>query len=260
MRAVTGKPIKLLGTGEKMDALEDFPPQARGRPYSRHGRYRLAGRAGVGDDRRRTGAGHGRANGQGPVRHERPVPAARADVQDGRHGLDHENDAGHRQDGQADRAGRYRRQRVQAPAGDHLVHDEAGTQDAETAQCQPQEAGRQGLRLDRSGNQPADEDAPPDGGHDEVHDRQEGRQARHDGPDGLHDGARPRYGSGAGGAGNAATSARYGCRWWHARCAGMDPKQLEEMARRMGGPGGPMGGMPKLPGLGGGSPFGGKKK
>src|ERR671930_2704583 len=27
MRAVTGKPIKLLGTGEKMDALEDFYPQ-----------------------------------------------------------------------------------------------------------------------------------------------------------------------------------------------------------------------------------------
>ncbi|WP_029006275.1 signal recognition particle protein [Azorhizobium doebereinerae] len=27
MRAVTGKPIKLLGTGEKMDALEDFDPQ-----------------------------------------------------------------------------------------------------------------------------------------------------------------------------------------------------------------------------------------
>src|SRR3712207_7942352 len=27
MRAVTGKPIKLVGTGEKMDALEEFHPQ-----------------------------------------------------------------------------------------------------------------------------------------------------------------------------------------------------------------------------------------
>src|SRR5918993_1465973 len=27
MRAVTGKPIKLVGTGEKVDALEEFPPQ-----------------------------------------------------------------------------------------------------------------------------------------------------------------------------------------------------------------------------------------
>ncbi|MEM1317866.1 MAG: signal recognition particle protein, partial [Pseudomonadota bacterium] len=41
----------------------------------------------------------------------------------------------------------------------------------------------------------------------------------------------------------------------------MDPKALEDMARNMGsGLGGGMGGMPKLPGLGGGSPFGGKKK
>ncbi|MEL6735975.1 MAG: signal recognition particle protein [Pseudomonadota bacterium] len=52
----------------------------------------------------------------------------------------------------------------------------------------------------------------------------------------------------------------------------MDPKQLEEMARQMGSSGGLPGGMgggmpklpglggPKLPGLGGGSPFGGKKK
>lgn len=47
-----------------------------------------------------------------------------------------------------------------------------------------------------------------------------------------------------------------------------DPKALEDMARQMGGPGGMPGGMPKLPGLGGpklpglggGSPFGGKKK
>ena len=27
MRAVTGKPIKLIGTGEKMDALEEFHPK-----------------------------------------------------------------------------------------------------------------------------------------------------------------------------------------------------------------------------------------
>jgi signal recognition particle subunit SRP54 len=46
MRAVTGKPIKLIGTGEKMDALEEFHPQARRRPHSRHGRHRLAGRKG----------------------------------------------------------------------------------------------------------------------------------------------------------------------------------------------------------------------
>jgi hypothetical protein len=47
MRAVTGKPIKLIGTGEKMDALEEFHPQPHRRPHPRHGRHRLAGREGA---------------------------------------------------------------------------------------------------------------------------------------------------------------------------------------------------------------------
>jgi hypothetical protein len=55
MRAVTGKPIKLIGTGEKMDALEEFHPQARRRPHPRHGRHRFAGREGGRDHRRRKG-------------------------------------------------------------------------------------------------------------------------------------------------------------------------------------------------------------
>ena len=38
MRAVTGKPIKLMGTGEKLDGLEDFHPAAHRRAHSRHGR------------------------------------------------------------------------------------------------------------------------------------------------------------------------------------------------------------------------------
>ena len=42
--------------------------------------------------------------------------------------------------------------------------------------------------------------------------------------------------------------------------ANMDPKQLEQMAKQMGGPGGLGGGMPKLPGLGGPGLGGGKKK
>ena len=52
MRAVTGKPIKLIGTGERMDALEDFDPAPHRRPHPRHGRHRLAGREGRGHDRR----------------------------------------------------------------------------------------------------------------------------------------------------------------------------------------------------------------
>ncbi len=40
MRAVTGVPIKVLGTGEKMDALEDFRADRVAKPHSRHGRCR----------------------------------------------------------------------------------------------------------------------------------------------------------------------------------------------------------------------------
>ena len=77
MRAVTGKPIKLIGTGERMDALEDFDPS------------RIAGRIlGMGDivslvekaaanDRPRAGDARRREDAQGPVRPHRPARAAR---------------------------------------------------------------------------------------------------------------------------------------------------------------------------------------
>ena len=44
MRAVTGKPIKLIGTGEKLDAHRGFLSAAHRRPHSRHGRHHFAGR------------------------------------------------------------------------------------------------------------------------------------------------------------------------------------------------------------------------
>jgi signal recognition particle subunit SRP54 len=55
MRAVTGKPIKLIGTGEKLDALEDFHPSRIADRILGHGRHRFARREGRGDDRRREG-------------------------------------------------------------------------------------------------------------------------------------------------------------------------------------------------------------
>ena len=67
MRAVTGKPIKLIGTGEKMDALEDFHPGPHRRPHPRHGRHRLAGREGRREHRPRQGARHRREDAQGPT-------------------------------------------------------------------------------------------------------------------------------------------------------------------------------------------------
>ena len=77
MRAVTGKPIKLIGTGEKLDALEEFDPVAHRRPHPRHGRHRRAGRESRRHHRRRKGDARRREDAQGPVRPRRPARAAR---------------------------------------------------------------------------------------------------------------------------------------------------------------------------------------
>ena len=61
------------------------------------------------------------------------------------------------------------------PAGDHLLNDAQGAQDAETTQCQPQDdASAKGSGSSVQEDQPASENAPPDGRHDESHVRQEG--------------------------------------------------------------------------------------
>ena len=68
MRAVTGKPIKLHRHRRKDGCAGGFPSPAHRQPHSRHGRHRLAGREGGGDDRRRKGAAHRRQDAQGQVR------------------------------------------------------------------------------------------------------------------------------------------------------------------------------------------------
>ena len=47
MRAVTGKPIKFAGTGEKLDAIEPFSPERVAGRHPRHGRHRQPGREGA---------------------------------------------------------------------------------------------------------------------------------------------------------------------------------------------------------------------
>ena len=80
MRAVTGKPIRFVGLGERMDALETFEPSADRRPHPRHGRHRRAGREGATDARGRAGRADDEALPEGSVQHERPEDAARADA------------------------------------------------------------------------------------------------------------------------------------------------------------------------------------
>ena len=41
IKAVTGKPIKFVGVGEKLDQVEVFHPRPHGLPHPGHGRYAL---------------------------------------------------------------------------------------------------------------------------------------------------------------------------------------------------------------------------
>jgi len=54
VKSVTGVPIKFIGTGEQVDALEDFPSRAARRPDPRDGRRRLARRGGASGSSTRT--------------------------------------------------------------------------------------------------------------------------------------------------------------------------------------------------------------
>ena len=85
MRAVTGKPIKLIGTGERMDALEDFHPSRIADRILGMGDIVVAGREGRRHDRRREGRPRRREDAQGRVRSWRSARAARADAEHGRH-------------------------------------------------------------------------------------------------------------------------------------------------------------------------------
>ena len=68
MRAVTGKPIKLLGHGRKARRPRRLPPGAHRRPHPRHGRRGEPRREGRGDHRSSEGRGHRQEDGQGRVR------------------------------------------------------------------------------------------------------------------------------------------------------------------------------------------------
>jgi signal recognition particle subunit SRP54 len=106
MRAVTGKPIRFVGLGEKIRRAGDLRARAHRRPHPRHGRHRRAGREGAGDAGGRAGRAHDEALPEGSVQHERPEDAAGTDAEDGRHAGRHGDDARHGQDAkQAEAAG-----------------------------------------------------------------------------------------------------------------------------------------------------------
>ena len=111
MRAVTGKPIKLLGIGEKWDALEDFhPARVAGRILGMGDVVGLVEKAAQTIDVEKAHEDR-REDEEGRLRPRRPLRAAEADAADGRHGRRAGHDARHRQDeGQIEAAGGTRRQ------------------------------------------------------------------------------------------------------------------------------------------------------
>ena len=180
MRSVTGKPIKLLGVGEKMDAIEDFhPARLADRILGMGDIVSLVEKAAQNIDTAQA-AKMAEKMRKGVVRPQRPLGATGADREDGRHGRHHGDAARRRQDQGPARLRQSRRKVRQAPAGDHLVDDPARAAQSRSPQGVAQEAHR--VRLGRHGRicQPAFEAAPPDGRHDED-DGRRGRQARHDG-------------------------------------------------------------------------------
>ena len=123
MRAVTGKPIKLLGVGEKMDAVEDFHPARLADRILGMGDIVSLVEKAAQDDRRGAGGQDGREDAQGRVRPQRPLRAARPDREARRHGRHHGHAARRRQDQGPARLRQSRRQVRQAPARDHLLDD-----------------------------------------------------------------------------------------------------------------------------------------
>ncbi len=171
MRAVTGKPIKLIGTGEKMDALEDFHPQ------------RIADRIlGMGDIVSLVEKAAATIDAEQAARVAEKMrkgafdlsdlrESAGPDAADGRHVGPDGHDARHGQGEKPVGQRQSRRTAAEAPDGDHRLDDAEGTPHARPAQGQPQEAHRGRLRHQARRHQPAAEDAPADGRHDEGHGR-----------------------------------------------------------------------------------------
>ena len=186
MRAVTGKPIKLIGTGEKTDALEDFHPS------------RIAGRIlGMGDVVSLVEKAAANIDAEKAARTAERMRKGQFDLSDMREqllqmanmggisGLDG-HDARHRQDEEPDRQCRDRRQDPQAPGRGDRFDDAAGAQEPRHPQGQPQEAHRRRRRRQGRGSQQAPEDAPEHGRHDEGDGFGQARpDGRHRAGDGL---------------------------------------------------------------------------
>ncbi len=191
MRAVTGKPIKLIGTGEKLDAIEDFHPA------------RIADRIlGMGDIVSLVEKAAATIDAEKAARVAEKMRKGAFDLSDLREQLVQMQQMG----GMAGLMGmlpgiaKMKNQLASAnldervlkrQVGDHRFHDAAGAPQSRRPQGEPQEAHRRRLRHQGRGHQPAAQDASHHGRRHEGDGKR--RQARTDGGARQHVGARRRH-------------------------------------------------------------------
>ena len=172
MRAVTGKPIKLAGTGEKMDALEDFNPE------------RVAGRIlGKGDIVSLVEKAAETIEAEKAEAIARKMRKGQFDLDDLSEQLSQMQKIGGMSGvlGMMPGIGKMKKQIEASGMDDGVFRRQSAIISSMTrqerknpkpSQCQPQEAGGARLGHRSVGNQQAVEDAPPDGRHDEGDGRQ----------------------------------------------------------------------------------------
>ena len=192
MRAVTGKPIKLIGTGEKMDALEEFHPK------------RIADRIlGMGDIVSLVEKAAETIDAEKAAAMARKMQSGKFDLNDLAGQLEQMSKMGGMGGIMSMMPGMSGMKDKLASAGldDKMFKRQvaiissmtkAERANPDLLEAQPQEAHRRRLRHRRRRDQQASEDASPDGRHDEGY----GRQGQRRRPDARHDG-RPRQQDGA---------------------------------------------------------------
>ncbi len=169
MRAVTGKPIKLIGTGEKMDALETFDPA------------RIAGRIlGMGDIVSLVEKAAANIDAEKARRAAEKMRKGAFDLADLREQLKQMQAMGGMSGlmGMMPGVAKMKAQMAnanmdelgaQASDGDHRLHDSGRAAQSRHPQSQPQEAHRLRLRHHARAHQPFAQDASRHGRHDEGH-------------------------------------------------------------------------------------------
>ena len=178
MRAVTGKPIKLIGTGEKLDALEEFDPA------------RIAGRIlGMGDIVALVEKAAANIDAEKAMRAAEKMRKGAFDLGDLRDQLAQMQGMGGLGGltSMLPGIGKMKNQLAAANIDENVIkrqiaiidfNDAQGTAQPGHSQSQPQETDRRRLRDDTGSDQQAAEDASGHGGHDEDDGRRQTRPAR----------------------------------------------------------------------------------